>query len=80
MTAEQVIIQTIKKLPLRTKGHAIEYNELLSLTNLEEIDFIIAMQKLAVKYHFNFYAYIDEETGEVVNNTGQILDLYKIVE
>ncbi|WP_243461365.1 hypothetical protein [Oenococcus oeni] len=51
----------------------------MSLTNLEEIDFIIAMQKRAVKYHFNFYAYIDEETGKVVNNTGQIIDLYKVV-
>ncbi len=79
MTAEQIIIQTVKQLPVPTKGHVIYYDELLKLTSLEEKDFIIAMQKLSVKYHFYFSTYIDQDTGEVMNNVGQILDIYKIV-
>ncbi|OIK85189.1 hypothetical protein ATW79_09665 [Oenococcus oeni] len=78
MTAEQIIIQTVKQLPIPTKGHVIYYDELLKLTGLEENDFIIAMQKLSVKYHFYFSTYIDQDTGEIKDNTGQILDIYKI--
>ncbi|EJO02436.1 hypothetical protein ATX81_03160 [Oenococcus oeni] len=78
MTAEQIIIQTVKQLPVPTKGHVIYYDELLALTGLEEKDFIIAMQKLSVKYHFYFSTYIDQDTGEVMDNTGQIFDIYKI--
>ncbi|AWT48026.1 hypothetical protein ACFIUX_02585 [Oenococcus oeni] len=78
MTAEQIIIQTVKQLPVPTKGHVIYYDELLALTGLEEKDFIIAMQKLSVKYHFYFSTYIDQDTGEVMDNTGQIFDIYKV--
>ena len=79
MTAEQTIIQTVRKLPIPTKGHVIYYDELLTLTGLEENDFIIAMQKLSVKYHFCFSAYIDQDTGEIKDNVGQIFDIYKIL-
>ncbi len=30
MTAEQIIIQTVKQLPIPTKGHVIYYDELLN--------------------------------------------------
>ncbi|SYW13035.1 conserved hypothetical protein [Oenococcus oeni] len=36
------------------------------------------MQKLSVKYHFYFSTYIDQDTGEVMDNTGQIFDIYKV--